>query len=130
MRREEDRDRRRRRLQQRTPGSSDPSPGARYDYRAAPEELVDRAQTIAEICAHHDTTLPAVALAFSLAHPAVISACVGARSSEQVIRNCDLYARQPPLALWRELTAAGLIRDDAPFPHAGSRRVTLTMTER
>ncbi len=95
-----------------------PSPDARYDYGAAPDELVARAQTIAEICAHHDTTLPAVALAFSLAHPAVISACVGARSSEQVIRNCDLYARQPPPALWRELAATGLIRDDAPFPSA------------
>ncbi len=108
-----------------------PSPGARYDYRTAPEELVARARRIAEICAQHDTTLPAAALAFPLAHPAVVSVCVGARSPDQVIRNCEEYARQPPPALWHKLTTAGLVRRDAPLPVAhGSDVAARTVVER
>jgi D-threo-aldose 1-dehydrogenase len=93
-----------------------PSTSAHYDYRTAPTELVARAQRIAEICARHDTTLPAAALVFPLAHPAVVSVCVGARSPDQVIRNCDVHAQRPAPALWHELATAGLVRGDAPLP--------------
>jgi D-threo-aldose 1-dehydrogenase len=97
-----------------------PSADAYYNYAEAPEEIVARARAIAEICAHHDTTLPAAALAFPLAHLAVVSVCVGARSPDQVIRNCDLHARQPPATLWHELAAAGLVRGDAPVPRGSA----------
>lgn len=95
-----------------------PSPGAHYDYRTAPKDLVARARRIAEICAQHETTLPAAAIAFPLAHPAVVSVCVGAHSPDQVIRNCGEYSRQPPPALWHELATVGLVRGDAQLPVA------------
>jgi D-threo-aldose 1-dehydrogenase len=93
-----------------------PSPNAKYDYREAPPELVERARVIAAVCERHDTTLPAAAIAFPLAHPAVVSVCVGARSAGQVQRNVHLYRTAPPADLWSELKALRLVREDAPVP--------------
>jgi D-threo-aldose 1-dehydrogenase len=94
----------------------EPGPGAKYDYQDAPPAAVDRAQAVAEICMRHDTTLPAAAIAFPLAHPAVVSVCVGARSAEQIERNVALCGQQIPTDLWSELKAAGMLRQDAPVP--------------
>jgi D-threo-aldose 1-dehydrogenase len=93
-----------------------PPDDARYDYGEAPAALVRRARAIAAVCERHGTTLPAAAIAFPLAHPAVVSVCVGARSAEQMERNAALYREPIPPDLWRELKAEGLLRDDAPVP--------------
>lgn len=98
-----------------------PVPGAHYDYAEAPAELVRRAARLAEVCAAHGTPLPAAALAFPLAHPAVISVCVGARSPEQVERNVALHRAAIPAALWAELKGLGLVRDSAPGLSATTR---------
>ena len=95
---------------------SAPTPDARYDYGQAPSELVHRAQQIDEICRRHRAELPSAALAFPLAHPAVASVCVGARSPDQIERNTRLYRSGVPDALWADLKAADLLRDDAPVP--------------
>ena len=93
-----------------------PADNLKYDYADAPRELVERAQAIARACARHGTTLPAAAIAFPLAHPAVASVCVGARSAAQVQRNAALYAEAIARDLWSELKAEGLLRDEAPVP--------------
>ena len=93
-----------------------PAADARYDYAAAPGELVERARAIASICEQYGTTLPAAAIAFPLAHPAVVSVCVGARSPEQIEHNVDLYREPIPLDLWSRLKAERLLRADAPTP--------------
>jgi D-threo-aldose 1-dehydrogenase len=93
-----------------------PPDDAHYDYAAAPGELVARARRIAAVCGRHGVTLPAAALAFPLAHPAVASVCVGARSATQVERNAALFAARIPAGLWAELRAEGLLREDAPAP--------------
>jgi D-threo-aldose 1-dehydrogenase len=93
-----------------------PPDDAHYDYAAAPGELVARARRIAAVCGRHGVTLPAAALAFPLAHPAVASVCVGARSATQVERNAALVAARIPAGLWAELRAEGLLREDAPAP--------------
>ncbi len=94
----------------------EPATGARYDYGDAPSEVVGRARAIAAICVRHGTTLPAAAIAFPLAHPAVVSVCVGARSAEQIERNASLYRETIAPDLWVELKAEGLLREDAPVP--------------
>ena len=96
-----------------------PPRDAKYDYGDAPEDVVDRARRLAEICAAFDTTLPAAALAFPAAHPAVVSVCVGARSAAQIERNATLFEEGVPAALWPALRAEGLLRLDAPVPPAG-----------
>ena len=93
-----------------------PPPHAKYDYADAPPELVDRVRANARVCRVYGTTLPAAAVAFPLAHPAVVSVCVGARSAEQMRRNAALHRDAIVPDLWSELTPKGLLRDDAPVP--------------
>lgn len=93
-----------------------PPSEAKYDYETAPPELLDRARRIAAICDRHGTSLPAAAIAFPLAHPAVVSVCLGARSAKQVQRNVVLYGEPIPADLWSELKATRLLRADAPVP--------------
>jgi D-threo-aldose 1-dehydrogenase len=93
-----------------------PAAGGHYDYGDAPPEIVERARAIATVCERHGTTLPAAAIAFPLAHPAVASVCIGARSAAQMRRNAALYREPIAGELWNELQAEGLLRDDAPVP--------------
>jgi D-threo-aldose 1-dehydrogenase len=93
-----------------------PGTDAKYNYGDAPVELVDRARRIADVCEAHGTSLPAAAIAFPLAHPAVVTVCLGARSRAQVERNDRFFREPPPAALWSELKESGLLRADAPVP--------------
>jgi D-threo-aldose 1-dehydrogenase len=94
-----------------------PHPGLPYEYAEAPPATVERARAIADVCARHGVPLPAAALAFAGAHPAVASVLVGARDPGQITRNAELAAAPPPPPrLWAELVASGLLRPDAPWP--------------
>ena len=64
-------------------------------------------------------TLPAVAAQFALAHPAVATVCLGARSRSEVERNASLFAVEIPAALWVDLRAAGLLAESVPTPSPG-----------
>ena len=91
-----------------------PTAGAHYDYAAAPDAVIARAMSIAEVCERHGATLPQAAAQFPLGHPAVATVCLGARSRDQVERNAALFEHEVPAEVWRELADAGLIRADAP----------------
>ncbi|MFJ6216890.1 aldo/keto reductase [Streptomyces sp. NPDC092296] len=95
-----------------------PSAELTYNYATAPPELVARARTIAEVCERHGTSLPAAAIVFPLAHPAVVSVALGMGTPEQVTRNTALYRQGVPDSLWAELRERGLLRADAPVPAA------------
>ena len=97
-----------------------PVAGLKYDYQDASPELVNRARRLAEVCEEHGTTLPAAAIAFPLAHPAVVNVTLGMRSADQVARNAELHAKPVPAELWSTLRAEGLIRSDTPT-HGGVR---------
>jgi D-threo-aldose 1-dehydrogenase len=97
-----------------------PPPDARYNYAQAPPALVERARAIAAVCARHGTTLPAAALAFPLAHPAVVSVCVGPRSADQMRENAARHGEAIAPDVWRELKAERLLRGDAPVPGVGA----------
>jgi D-threo-aldose 1-dehydrogenase len=98
-----------------------PPEDATYDYARAPADVLDRARRIADVCERHGTTLPEAAMAFPLAHPAVVSICVGARSPEQVQRNVRLLGAAIPHDLWDELREKGLLHAEAPVPSASTR---------
>jgi D-threo-aldose 1-dehydrogenase len=89
---------------------------AKYNYVDAPPQLIEKARAIAAVCERYGTTLPAAAVRFPLGHPAVVSVCVGARSADQLERNAMLYHDRTEAALWSELRAEGLLREDAPTP--------------
>jgi D-threo-aldose 1-dehydrogenase len=91
-------------------------PGARYNYRVAPPEVAGRVAAIERVCAAHAITLPHAALAFVLGHDSVSSVVLGAVSPDEVGRNVAMLAQPVPPALWRDLKAERLLRDDAPTP--------------
>ena len=92
-----------------------PPDDARYDYGQASAEVVRRARRIADVCRRHGVPLPAAAIAFPLAHPAVVGVCLGARSPSQIEHDLDLYRVATPAALWSELKREGLL-PDCPSP--------------
>lgn len=95
---------------------ADPGPGATYDYTTAPGALLDRARHLQAMAERHGTTLRASALAFPLAHPAVATVLVGARSPYEVRDAAAQFATTVPADFWQEARAEGLLAADVPTP--------------
>ena len=95
---------------------SGPLTAARFEYAAPPRAILETAAAIAARCEAHGTTLPAAAVAFAAAHPAVTALVVGADDAPQIRATSALLATPPPTAFWSDLTAHGLLRPDAPVP--------------
>jgi D-threo-aldose 1-dehydrogenase len=93
-----------------------PSVGATYDYAPAAEEILARANRIADVCERHGATLPQAAAQFPLNHPAVATVVLGARTAAEVTRNATLFDEPVPVECWQELAAEGLLADDVPMP--------------
>lgn len=85
---------------------ADPDERATYDYASAPIHLVAQARAMAQVCAAHGVSLTAAALQFALAHPAVTSVLVGARSAAEVHSDATAAAAALPDDLWAELVDA------------------------
>jgi D-threo-aldose 1-dehydrogenase len=90
--------------------------GAKYNYRPAPPEVMDKVRRIEAVCRDHDVPLPAAALQFVVAHPAVPCFMAGTRTVEQLDRNLVWFDQPIPAAFWADLKAKGLLREDAPTP--------------
>lgn len=86
-----------------------PAPGARFDYAPASQEILRRANAIADVCEAHGVTLPQAAMAFPLRHPAVAGVVVGMRTAEEVRGNLASFTAGVPDTLWPALASAGLI---------------------
>jgi D-threo-aldose 1-dehydrogenase len=91
-------------------------PGAKYNYKDAPPEIMDRVARIEAVCKRHGVALPAAAIQFPLAHPVVASMIPGAVKPEEVERNKALIPVPIPADFWAELKREGLVREDAPVP--------------
>jgi D-threo-aldose 1-dehydrogenase len=87
-----------------------------WNYRAAPPEIVARANAIRAVCERHGVPLAAAALQFPLAHPAVAAIIPGPRNADEFRANLGLLRHPIPAALWQELRQAGLLHPDAPTP--------------
>jgi D-threo-aldose 1-dehydrogenase len=91
-----------------------PAESATFDYAPATPQLRERAHRIADVCEAHGVTLPAVAMAFPLRHPAVSGIVVGMRSADEVRRNVAAFGVEIPAALWDDLRGEGLLDERAP----------------
>lgn len=94
------------------------SGGEAYNYSPAPEAIRTRVKALKAVCEAHGVPLPAAALQFPLAHPAVSCVVAGMASPAEVQANAGLFAHPTPPALWDDLKAQGLLRADAPTPEA------------
>lgn len=93
-----------------------PVAGAKYNYRAAPPEILARVAAIEAVCLRHGVPLRRAALQFPLGHPAVASLVMGAVGPEEVADQLAELSTPVPAALWTELTAEGLLGADVPVP--------------
>jgi D-threo-aldose 1-dehydrogenase len=91
-------------------------PGAKYNYAPAPARVMDKVAKIEAVCRDYNVPLPAAALQFVVAHPAVPSFCAGTRTVEQLKQNLDWFSHPIPADFWAELKHQGLLRQDAPVP--------------
>ncbi len=88
----------------------------KFNYADAPAEVVRKVARLADVCAGFGVPLAAAALQFPLAHPAVVSCVVGARSIEQLQKNIAWLETPLPPELWTALQRDGLITAAAPVP--------------
>jgi D-threo-aldose 1-dehydrogenase len=90
--------------------------GAKYGYANASPEIQAKVLGIEAVCKAHDVALPAAALQFLLAHPAVVSVIPGAARASEVRQNVASLEASIPPAFWSDLKDKHLIDKDAPVP--------------
>ncbi|MES2260705.1 MAG: aldo/keto reductase [Pseudomonadota bacterium] len=91
-------------------------PGAKYNYAPASAAILEKVARIEAVCAQYRVPLPAAALQFVVAHPAVPSFLAGTRTVEQLQQNLDWFSYPIPAEFWAALKTQGLLREDAPVP--------------
>ncbi|MGY4402570.1 aldo/keto reductase [Bradyrhizobium sp. USDA 3315] len=90
--------------------------GAKYNYKDAPPDVMQKVAAIDRVCRAHNVALPTAALHFALGHPAVASLVLGAQKPQEVERNVAALSSPAPAALWRDLKNEGLLDQHAPVP--------------
>ncbi len=84
--------------------------------RPRPQPILDKVTRIEAVCRAHGVPLPAAALQFVVAHPAIPSFIAGTRTVEQLEQNLAWFSHPIPASFWSDLKAQGLLREDAPTP--------------
>ncbi len=92
------------------------SGAANYGYAKATPEVQAKVRGMEAVCRAHNVALPAAALQFLLAHPAVVSVIPGGAKPEEVVQNVASLAAPIPAGFWSDLKAQGLIHPEAPVP--------------
>jgi D-threo-aldose 1-dehydrogenase len=95
---------------------TNPYRNATFNYEPAAAEVLAKAQRIDDVCSRHGVAIAAAALQFPLAHPAITTVLVGARSPEEIDENSRLIKTPIPEQLWVDLLAAGLLLPGTPVP--------------
>jgi D-threo-aldose 1-dehydrogenase len=84
---------------------------ALYDYRSAPQAVLDKARRIQEVCAGFGVDLPAAAVQFALRRPEVVSVVLGMRTAAHAIAAVERATAPIPDELWTALVDQGLVRE-------------------
>ncbi len=90
--------------------------GAKYNYAPAPAPIMEKVRGIEAVCKEYDVPLPAAAMQFVVAHPAIPAFVAGTRTVEQLNKNLEWFSHPIPTDFWSELKRKGLLREDAPTP--------------
>ena len=92
--------------------------GKTWNYENAPKEVIDKAHKLAIVCKSHCVPMPAAALRFPLAHPAVKSVIPGCRNPQEFKQLMEWWNTKIPTELWSDLKSQELIDQIAPVPGA------------
>ncbi|MBV9633987.1 MAG: aldo/keto reductase [Methylobacteriaceae bacterium] len=91
-------------------------PGAKFNYKDAPPDVMGKVGKIEAICARHGVPLRRAAVRFALSHPAVISLVLGGVRPQEVRDNIADAEQPVPAQMWSELKREGLLDAQAPTP--------------
>ena len=86
-----------------------PVEDATHHHTPAEQHVIDQVKKIQGICADFTVPMPAVAMHFTLSHPAIAAVAIGLRSPEQVAMNMAWYQTAIPEGVWEALRAEGII---------------------
>jgi D-threo-aldose 1-dehydrogenase len=86
---------------------ADPHGAATYDYVPAAPATVERARTLAGLCASSGVPLKAAAIHFPFSHPAVVSVVGGSAFAHELAENVELLQTPIPDELWTRLLGDG-----------------------
>ncbi|HEU0164283.1 MAG TPA: aldo/keto reductase, partial [Thermomicrobiales bacterium] len=87
-------------------------------YQPTDDATKAKVARIAAICHAYGVPTAAAAIQFPLAHPAVAGVLTGPETAEQLRGNLEWVTTDVPVAIWAELKAEGLLRQDAVVPGA------------
>ena len=90
--------------------------GAKYNYSPAPADIMNKVSQIEAVCQEFNVPLPAAALQFVVAHPAIPTFMSGTRNVDQLQQNLEWFSYPIPTEFWAALKQKGLLREDAPTP--------------
>lgn len=88
----------------------------KYDYGEVPEWAAIRTSQLHDLCDLHNVPLPAAALQFCAAHPAVQSVVPGVQQVSHVTDARHWIDEKIPAAFWDDLKERNLIAREAPTP--------------
>ena len=91
-------------------------PGSTFKYNPASREVLAKVAHIEKICQEFGVALPAAALQFAFAHPAIASVVTGAISPDQAYANATHFRAKIPSAFWSVLKDEGILSAEAPVP--------------
>lgn len=87
-----------------------------HDYAPAGPSVIDRVRKLEALCERFDIRLPAAALQFPLAHPAVVSVIPGIGELARIQDTLDLFNTDIPAGFWAALRQNKLLAETAPTP--------------
>ena len=89
-------------------------PGAFYNYDPAPRNIIERVNAVEAVCTDHGVRMVDAAFQFPLLHPSHVTVIPGGQGVAEMKGNLQAAQAEIPAALWAELKAKGLLREDAP----------------
>lgn len=90
--------------------------GRSFNYANAPAQVIERVRALSAVCREFDVALPAAALQFPLAHPAVVSCIAGAHNETELRQSIGWLETPIPQPFWQALHQRCLIDARAPLP--------------
>lgn len=93
-----------------------PTPGAKFNYRDAPEPILEKTRQLKAITDHHGVPLHVAAYHFARSHPAITGLIIGSVNPSEAEDNRAIWDVEIPAQLWADIRAVGLVEADAPMP--------------
>ena len=94
--------------------------GNTWNYAKAPAEIVERVKRIELACRDVGVPMPAAALQFPLAHPAVCNVLPGPRTPAELDEIVSWWTTPIPPELWSRLASENLLARGTPLPGGGT----------